>query len=167
MAFERLLVFRGGCSVEEFELQRTVLDAVAQHIDDAAARNLPLESGEKLLPRHVLLVLVVADPQLGVFLRLGCLEKCEQLGDIDRVFPIVVSRSASEPATAPFVGRFFSNDRGAFREQAIGARQVLHDEALKALFAGVGGTHIVEELVSFVVGFRPKCQLLAHSELLS
>ncbi len=56
VALAGLRVARRGRAVEEVEVVRAVLDAVAQHVDDAALGDLALQAGQELAPRRAVLV---------------------------------------------------------------------------------------------------------------
>src|SRR5687768_9101238 len=48
----RLLVAGRGCAVKEVDVMRAVLDSVAQDVDGAPLRDLPLEARQELAPRR-------------------------------------------------------------------------------------------------------------------
>ena len=71
-------------------MQRPVLDALAQHVDDAALADLGREAGEELEAVDVLGVVRVGHRQLLERLGLGGAQEGEELRHIERVGAVVV-----------------------------------------------------------------------------
>ena len=109
----RLGVAGRGRAVEQVDMVRAVLDAVPQHVDDAPLGDLALEPGQELLPRRAGVRQVEMVDQVG--LRGG--QKRGELRQVDGEFAVVLLGVALNPAGGGHVG---------------------DDQALQALFAGVG-----------------------------
>ena len=128
-------------AVEQVELVRPVLDAVAQHVDHAALRNLPLQPRQELAPRRA----VLGQVQRGGRLGLGDLQEDGELHQVDAVLAVVVVPITQQPARAA-VERGRCTDR-ARRGPARGRPHRLaghggDDQAFEAFFAGVGRAHV-------------------------
>ena len=94
VALRGLGVARRRRAVEQVELVRPVLDAVAQHVDDAALADLALQAGQELAPRRAVLVEVERLGRLG----LGGLQEGAELRQVDAVLAVVVLGLAADPA---------------------------------------------------------------------
>ena len=101
----RLLVLGRGRAVEEVEVVRAVLDAVAENIDGAALRDLALQAGEELATGGAVLV----ESESGGRVGLGGVEEGAQLDEIDAVLAVVVVMVAGGPADAAVAGGWFAN----------------------------------------------------------
>ena len=75
-------------AVEEFDVMRSVLDTLAEHVDHAALADLALEAGQELPPRWA--IVFQAQPLERLRLRLD--EEGAKLHQIDRVLAVVVLR---------------------------------------------------------------------------
>ena len=100
MALHGFCVLCRWRAVEQIKAQRAVFNAGAQHINNAATGDFPLQTRQEFLPRHALCVLRVANAKLGPFQRLRGLQKRKQLGDVDGKFAVIRRCAASEPAAA-------------------------------------------------------------------
>ena len=128
-----LLVTRRRCAVHEVDLVRPVLDALAEHVDGPALRDLSLQSSQELAPRRTVLAQVQRFCRVG----LGGVEEGGELGEVYAVLPVVVLRISAYPARA-VAGRPLA--RGLLLWRIAGSsRERRADEALEALLAGVGG----------------------------
>ena len=127
-------VARRWSAVEEIEMERSVLDAVAQDVDGAALHDLALQPRQELAPRRA----VLAERQRlgGVRLRLG--QERPELRQVHAVLAVVVLGLPADPAGAvdrrPLVHRPRHRARIAGRP---GQRRA--DQPLEAALGGVGG----------------------------
>ncbi len=131
-------VARRRRAVEQIEVHRPVLHALAQHIDDAALADLGREAGEELEAVDVLRVVRVGHRQLLERLGLGGAQEGEELRHIERVGAVEVLRAAGEVASAAKRLASPPTESGSDGE-TIHAGHVPHDERFEALLAGVGG----------------------------
>ena len=131
-------VARRRRAVEQVEVHRPVLHALAQHVDDAALADLAGEAGEELEAVDVLGVVRVGHRQLLERLGLGGAQEGEELRHVERVGAVVVLRAAGGVAGAA-VGRRPLGDRVRDDGETVRAGHVPHDERFEALLAGVGG----------------------------
>ena len=69
-----------------------MVEALTQHVDDAAFADLAREAGEELEAVDILGVVRVSHRQLGEGVRLGGPQEGEDLGHIERVGAVVVLR---------------------------------------------------------------------------
>ena len=125
-AFPRLRVSGRRRAVEQVQVVRAVLDAVAQHVDGATLGDLALEPGQKLAPRGAVLV---QRRGLGD-LRLGGVQEGGELDAIDAVLAVVVVGTAAGPADPAVSGPRLSNLALLGRIAGM-AGQGRADEALK------------------------------------
>ncbi len=109
-----------------------------QHIDHPAPRDLPLQAGEELLPRHALLVLVIRDAQLRPFLRLRGDEKGKELPRIHGELAVIRRIISREPTAAALGRRSLGHNTRRAGGQAIRPGHVAHDQAFESFFGGVG-----------------------------
>jgi len=86
-----------GRAEEEVQVERPVLHAVAQHVDDAASGDLPLQPGQELPAGGA----VVAEVQRRGRLRLGGMQEQRQLRQIHAIVPIVIRWLTLDPEGAP------------------------------------------------------------------
>ena len=121
-------------AVEQVQVVRAVLDAVAQHVDGAALGDLPLQAGQELASRRAVLV----QRQGFGDLRLGGVQEGGELDAIDAVLAVVVVGIAAAPADAA-VGRARLCDPAVLRRVAGMAGQRRADEPFEAALGGVGG----------------------------
>ena len=91
-----LLVPRRRCAVHEVDLVRPVPDALAEHVDGPALRDLSLQPGQELAPRWAVFVEVQRLGGVG----LGGVEEGGELGQVHAVLAIVVLRVSAYPARA-------------------------------------------------------------------
>ena len=110
---------------------RTVLDAVAQHVDRPALGDLALQPCEELAPRRPVLV----QGQRLRDLRLRGAQERGQLHAIHAEFAVVVAGTAAAPARA--ADRRRGND-GVFRGITGMAGQRRADQSLQPPFRGIG-----------------------------
>ena len=75
---------------------RPVLDALAQHVDDAALGDLALQPGKKLAPRRA----VLAEFEMLRDFGLRLMQKSRELTEIDAVLAIIVLRCSADPPDA-------------------------------------------------------------------
>jgi len=90
-------VARRGRPVEQVEVMRTVLQAVAQHVHHAALRDLSLEPREELAPRRT--VLIQVEGFRGFRLRRQ--QEPAELRQVHAVLAVVVTGGAADPAGDP------------------------------------------------------------------
>ena len=128
VALGRLRVARRRRAVEEVEVVRPVLDAVAQHVDRAALGDLALQPRQELAPRRAVLAEV---ERLGR-LRLRRPQERRELREVDAVLAVVVLGRAADPAGAA-VGRRALADRAVPIGAGRTASPVIaaHDQALR------------------------------------
>jgi hypothetical protein len=136
MAGHRLGVFRRGRAVEQVKAERPVLDPVPQHIDHPAPRDLALQAGQELPPRHALLVFVVRNPQLAEFVWLRGQKEGEQVHEIYRILAVVGNRMPGIPAAAAVIQGGLGRGIQRAGEQPIPTRHVPHDQAFQPFFGG-------------------------------
>ncbi len=96
IAFRCLGIAGRGRPVEEVQRNRTVLEAMAQHVDHPPFRDLPLQPGQELAPRRA----VRTQVELPGGLRLCRRQKDVQLHQVHGVLTVVVMRVARDPARA-------------------------------------------------------------------
>ncbi len=132
--FPRRRVPRRRRAVEQVDVVRPMPDAVAQHVDDAALRDLALEPGQELPPRRAVLA---QGQRLGGF-RLRGVEESRELDPIDAELAVVVAGVAAAPADAA-VGGPRLRGPALLRRVAGMAGQHRADEAFEAAFGRVGG----------------------------
>ena len=121
-------------AVEDVQVVRAVPEAVAQHVDGAALRDLALQPGEELAPRRTVLV---QRQRLGR-LRLGGLQECRELDPIDAELAVVVVGIAAAPARAAGVAGAGLDCLALLRRIAGMAGQRRADQPFEAALAGVG-----------------------------
>jgi hypothetical protein len=109
-------VARRRRAVEQVEVQRPVLHALAQHVDDAALADLAGEAGEELEAVDVLGVVRVGHRQLLERLGLRGAQEGEELRHVERVGAVVVLRAAGGVAGAA-VGRRRLGDQCSARRR--------------------------------------------------
>ena len=132
------VAFSGGgvagrrCAVEEFDVMWSVLDSLAEHVDDAAFADLALEAGQELPARWA--IVFEAQPFEGGWLCFT--EKRQELRQIDRILAVVVVGCAADPAGPTCCGFAFQTCR---RQRGIAgiASQCRADQPFEAAFAGV------------------------------
>ena len=132
-AFPGLLVAGRGGAVEQLQVERAMLDAVAQHLDGAPLRNLALQPRQELAPRRPVLIQCQS---LGG-LRLGVMQEGGELGEIDAILAVVVAMVAGAPAD-PAIGSARLDERACRRRIAGMAGERRADQALEALLARIG-----------------------------
>ncbi len=115
---------------------RAVPDAVAQHIDRTALRDLALQPGQELPPRRT----VVFERQRFGGLRLRGTQEGGELDAVDAELPVEVAGIAGAPAHAAVAGARLTHTP-RLRRVAGMAGQRRADEAFKAVFGSVGGHH--------------------------
>ena len=128
-----LLVSRRRRAVHEVDLVRTMLDALAQHVNGAAPGYLTLQAGQESAPRGAVLVQTKRVCGLG----LGSSEEYEELGEVQAELPIVALWLSAYPTCS--IACWSLAHHAALRRVAGRARQRFADEALQSLLAGVGG----------------------------
>jgi hypothetical protein len=128
-------------------MQRAVVHALAQHVNDSALADLVGETGEELLPVDVLAVPIVGDAQFPERLRLRGLQELEQLRHFECVGAVVILGVAGKPARTSGLGG--GKGIGRFRDHALGGKHqpiraghVPHDQRFQAFLAGIGGRHV-------------------------
>ena len=131
-AFLRAGVVGRRRAVEQIQVQRSVLDPVAQHVDGAALVDLALQPIQKRAPRRSVLG---KRERLGGF-GLGYTQECRQLHQIDAILPIVIVGIAATPANAPIADMGFCHGARGRRLAGI-ARQAGANQAFKSAFGGV------------------------------
>lgn len=124
----------GGGAVKKLEIVGTVLDAVAQHLDDAPLGHLPLKAGQELATYWAVLI----QPEGGDGFGLGGVEKTAELDQVKAMFAVVIVVVAGGPAAAP-IGAGSLADGAASGGIARIASEGLANEAFQAPFGGVGG----------------------------
>ena len=132
-AFRGLLVAGRGGAVEQLQVERAMLDAVAQHLDGAPLRDLALQPRQELAPRRPVLVQRQRFGGLG----LGVAQERGKLGEINAILTVVVVIAAGAPAdTAVGSARLYER---ACRWWIAGMPGERHtDQALEALLARIG-----------------------------
>ena len=133
-AFLSLVVASRRRAVEQVQVVRPVLDAVAQHVDGAAFGNLALEPGQELAPRRAVLGQTQRVRRLG----LGRAQKGAELDHIDAVLAVVIVGVAPAPAHPAVIRRWFGCGTGLGRLAGM-AGQCGADQAFETVFGGVGG----------------------------
>ena len=132
--FLRLGVPRRGSAVEDFQIVRAVPDAVAQHRDGAALRDLALQAGQEPPPCRAVLV----ERQRVGGLRLRHAQERRELDPVNAELAVVVAGVPAAPARAAVRGARF-RDLPVARWIAGVAGQRRADEAFEAALRGVGG----------------------------
>ena len=132
--FPGLLVARRRRAVEQLQVVRDVLDAVAQHVNGAALRDFALQPRQELAPRRTVLV----QRQRIRRLRLGGVQKGRKLDAVDAILAVVVVGVAAAPADAA-VTRVRLRHLPRLRRIAGMPGQRRADQPLEAAFGGVGG----------------------------
>ena len=135
-AFLRLHISGRGRAVEQFDVVRAALHAVAQHVDGAALGDLALEPRQELAPRRAVLV---QRERFGG-LRLRVVQEGGELDAIDAELAVVVVGISAAPADAAVGGACLRN-LALLRRIAGMAGQGRADEPFEAAFGGVGGFH--------------------------
>ena len=128
-----LLIAGRRRAVEQVEVVRAVLDAVAQHFDGAPLRDLALQPRQELAPRRPVLVQRQCLRDLG----LGGAEECAELGEIAAVLAVVVVVAAGAPADTA-IGSARLYERACRRRVAGMSGERRADQALEALLARIG-----------------------------
>ena len=132
--FPRLLVARRRRAVEQLQVVRDVLDAVAQHVNGAALRDFALQPRQELAPRRTVLV----QRQRIRRLRLGGVQKGRKLNAVDAILAVVVVGITATPADAA-VARLRLRHLPRLRRIAGMPGQRRADQPFEAAFGGVGG----------------------------
>ena len=138
-------VARRRRAVEQVEVHRPVVHALAQHVDDAALADLGGEAREELEAVDVLRVVRIGHRQLLERLGLGGAQEGEELRHVERVGAVVVLRAAGDVAGAA-VGRRPLGDHVRRDGETVRAGHVPHDQRFEALLAGVGGHGVTASL---------------------
>ena len=121
-------------AVEEIQMVRAMLDAMAQDVDGAALGDLALQPREELAPGWAIFVQRQRFRGFGLC---GAKER-GKLNRIDAVFAVVVEPVAAAPTHAAVTGRRFAD--GGRRGRLAGMpRERGADQAFEAAFGGVGG----------------------------
>lgn len=128
------LVPGGGGAVKKLEMVGTVLDAVAQHFNDAPLGHLSLKASQKLVACRAVLL----QPEGRGGFGLGGVEKTAELDQVKAMFTVVIVVVAGGPAAAP-IGAGRLADGAASGGIARVAGEGLANEAFQAPFGGVGG----------------------------
>ena len=110
------VLFRRG-EIEQDQVCRIGLDAIAQHIDDSPPGNFPGKPVQEL----PLLLVALVDPQFFHFFGLGIVQKPEKTGFVNGIFFVVI-----------LVGPLLI---------AIPFHQPVHNEGFKALFRFIRKSH--------------------------
>lgn len=136
-----LEVASGRRAVEQVDLVRAVLEAMAQHVDGAALADLSLQAGQELAPRRAVLAKVERLGHAG----LGGPQERRELRQVHAVLAVVVGRLAADPP-GTVGGRPFGDSSG-WRDARVArmACESRADEALEPALAGIGG-HTVPAL---------------------
>ena len=129
----RLRVLGRGCAVEEVEVVRSVLDAVAQHVNSAPFAYFALKPRQELAPGRAVLVKCQGVGHLG----LGGSQEGGKLHQVDTVLAVIVVGVAAAPAH-PAVARGRIADGALFGGIARVAGQCFADQALEPAFGGIG-----------------------------
>jgi hypothetical protein len=123
-----------GRGAEEVDVQRPVLDAIAQHVDRPALRDLAFKTGEETTAGRP--VLSQGKPFGRIGLRLP--QEGRKLGQIHTVLAVVIRRVAAYPAR-PEAWRALADITGRQHACIAGrAGQGSAHETLEAAFGGIG-----------------------------
>ena len=133
-------IAHGGCAVEEVEVQRPMLDALAQHVNHPAFADLSRKPGEQFEAVNVLRVIGVRERQFRERRGLRGTQESEELRHIERMGAVVVLRAAGGIAGAA-VRRLSLGNTVRRHAKAIRPRHVAHDQGFESFFAGVGFAH--------------------------
>ena len=135
--FPRLRVMSRGRAVEQVEVQRSVLDTVAQHLDRAALGDLALQPSQERPPSRT----VFGERQRLGGLGLGATQEGRELHQIDAVLAVVVVEVAAAPPHSTVSGRRIGH--GALgRRIARMPGQSRADQPFQPAFRGVR-SHII------------------------
>ena len=96
ITFFCLFVARRRRTVEDVEMMRPMLDAIAQHVDGAALADLALQPRKKLASRRA----VLAEFEMLRDFRLRLMQKHRELSKIDAVFAVIVLGHSVDPPDA-------------------------------------------------------------------
>src|SRR6266481_2006096 len=128
-------------------MQRAMVYAFTEHVDDPALSDFIRKSREKLLTVDVLTVLVIDDAEFLESLRLSGAQELEQLRHIERVCAVVILGIASQPTASSGQGHF-RDDAVNSESEPVGAGHVSRDQGFQTFLGSVGDAHVAASSAS-------------------